>query len=275
MGNCFEGAGKVSAVAGGSASVDNVVSLHPYFKINYGEIPNWKANTKTFYEQTKTEAKMKYYGFAFCVTEGFLEHERAICREGYSDGAGLLAHLDNVGGTFGKALELSSLSVLECHAPASEMALLKANPVLKQCNTQFFTLDGKGIRMQSGPFEKGVSLCPYFKIKPGKLDAWKQNAETFYAKTKTEKGMLSYGFSYIDADLRAYCRETYKDAQGLLDHLNNIGETFGKALQISDLERIDCYAPTSELPALQANKVLMDCKCNFYELDGKGIKKAC
>lgn len=264
-GGCFE------FIGSGGHKKDTCASLHPYFKINYGKIPEFKENNQVFYSKTKTESKMLYYGFGFQVGEGFIQHEVCSCREGYSDADGLLAHLANIGETFGKALSMSDLSRIEVHGTPEAVATLKRDKVLQDCKTVFYTLDGKGLRKTSGPYEKCVSLCPYFKIHPGKEDKWKDNAEEFYRLTKTEPAMLNYGFSYTE-DNRALCRESYVDGQGLIDHLANIGETFGKALQMSELERLECFAPASELPALKAHPVLQKCGCVFFELDGAGIK---
>jgi quinol monooxygenase YgiN len=241
------------------------------FKINYGKIPDFKTNGEAFYAKTKNETKMMYYGFGFEVGQGILEHERAHCIEGYTDASGLEAHLENVGPTFGHALTMASLERLDCMGPPEAIAQLKKHQVLKDCNTKFFTLDGKGVRKKLGNYENCVILAPTFKIHAGKEQAFKDNGEEFYKLTKKEPAMLYYGFAYTE-DGFAFCREGYVDAKGLLAHLDNVGATFGKALGMSELVMLECFAPRSELTVLQQNKVLQDCKCKFFERDGKGIK---
>lgn len=256
----------------GGLGPDNVVSLSPYFKINYGRIPDFKENGKDFYKLTKTETKMLYYGFSYQVGEGFLEHERCTCVEGYSDGQGLENHLNNVGATFGKALSMSALESLIVHAPSSQMPALRANETLKGAGCQFFTLDGKGFRRSSGaPYDRACILVPYFKIQQGKVPEFQKLGEKFYELTKKEKGVINYGFSYDDKTT-AHCREAYVDAKALSYHLENVGETFGKALEISELLKLDVYAPADQLEILKENKTLQSCKAHFFVLDSQCLK---
>lgn len=247
---------------------DSAVTLCPYFKFNAGKAEEWKANAETFYEKTKTEDLMMYYGFSY-------EGERAHCRECYTDAKGLFAHLDNVGETFGKSLTMSSLERIECHAPAEQMEELKAHKVLQSVKTEFWTLDGKGTRKhRARKVDDTVSLHPYFKLKSGKtMEDAKKFIELFYEKTAKEKKCLFYGFSTTE-DGQMFCREGYTDAKGLFEHLENVGETFGNVLkEVADLTRIECHAPEAEMADLKANEVLKSVNCEFWTLDGKGIKK--
>lgn len=60
---------------------------------------------------------------------------------------------------------------------------------------------------------------------------------------------LYYGMSF-DGDL-AFCREGYENAQGLLGHLENVGELIGKALEISELARLEVHGTEDELNKLR------------------------
>jgi quinol monooxygenase YgiN len=70
------------------------------------------------------------------------------------------------------------------------------------------------------PISNFVSLHPYFKVHPGKLEAFKAALPAFVEKTKTEEKNLFYGFS-INGD-EVFCREAYTDADGVLKHLDNV-----------------------------------------------------
>jgi len=59
-----------------------------------------------------------------------------------------------------------------------------------------------------------VSLHPYFKVHPGKLETFKAALPVFVEKTATEGKNLFYGFT-IDGD-EILCREGYIDAEGVL-----------------------------------------------------------
>ncbi len=66
-----------------------------------------------------------------------------------------------------------------------------------------------------------VSLHPYFKAHPGKLEAIKAVFPRFMEKTATEGKNLFYGFSVSGDEI--FCREGYMDADGVVAHLDNVG----------------------------------------------------
>lgn len=96
---------------------------------------------------------------------------------------------------------------------------------------------------------KFVSLHPYFKAHPGKLEAFKAGFPAFIEKTKTEEKNLFYEFS-VNGD-EIFCREGYADAEGLLAHLANIGALLAEALKLGDLIRLEVHGPAAELEKLK------------------------
>jgi quinol monooxygenase YgiN len=94
-----------------------------------------------------------------------------------------------------------------------------------------------------------VSLHPYFKVHPGKLDAFKAALPAFIEKTATETKNLFYGFS-INGD-EVFCREGYVDAGGVLAHLDNVGAMLAEAFKIADLIRLELHGPAEELEKLK------------------------
>ena len=95
-----------------------------------------------------------------------------------------------------------------------------------------------------------VSIHPYFKAHPGKLEAFKAGLPAFRAKTATEKGNLFYEFT-INGD-EVFCREGYTGADALLAHLENVGALLAEAFKIADLVRLEVHGPTAELDKLRA-----------------------
>ena len=95
-----------------------------------------------------------------------------------------------------------------------------------------------------------VSLHPYFKVHPGKLEAFKAGFAAFAEKTKGEPKNLFYEFS-VNGD-EIFCREGYVDAAGLLAHLENVGALLAEALKIADLVRLEVHGPAGELEKLKA-----------------------
>ena len=95
-----------------------------------------------------------------------------------------------------------------------------------------------------------VSIHPYFKVHPGKLDAIKAMLPKFTAKTATEKTMLFYEFSWNGDEL--FCREAYENAEGVLAHLDNVGAPLAELLTMADLIRFEVHGPATELERLKA-----------------------
>lgn len=94
------------------------------------------------------------------------------------------------------------------------------------------------------------TLAPYFTIHKGKIDDFKTLCERFVELTETEPKCMFYGFSFDGQS--AHCCEGYIDADGILAHLENVGDALQEALQIADLERLEVHGPDSELAKLQA-----------------------
>lgn len=94
-----------------------------------------------------------------------------------------------------------------------------------------------------------VSIHPYFKVHPGKLDAFKAGMRAFVEKTKSEPLHLYYEFT-VNGD-EVFCREGYIGAEGTLAHLENIGAELGEALKIADLTRLEFHGPAEEIEKLK------------------------
>jgi quinol monooxygenase YgiN len=94
-----------------------------------------------------------------------------------------------------------------------------------------------------------VSLHPYFRVHPGKLEAFNSALPAFVEKTKTEMKCLFYEFT-INGD-EVFCREGYVDADGLLAHLANVDALLKEAMKIADLSRLEVHGPATELEKLK------------------------
>ncbi len=111
--------------------------------------------------------------------------------------------------------------------------------------------------------DKCVTLAPYFKVMDGKLDAFKSLCEQFVEKTRPEEKCLYYGFSF-DGD-QVHCREGYADAEGLLSHLENVGDLLQEALQIAEITRLEVHGAESELARLR--EPLAELNPRFFTLE--------
>lgn len=94
-----------------------------------------------------------------------------------------------------------------------------------------------------------VSLHPYFKVHPGKLDEFTNGFPVFVELTQTEPKNLFYEFT-VNGD-EVFCREAYTDAEGLLHHLDNVGALLAHAMKIADLVRVEVHGPAAELEKLK------------------------
>ena len=96
----------------------NFVTIHPYFKIHAGKAPQAAAVMEKFIAKTKGEPLCLFYDFTVL-------DDAAFCREGYVGAAGVLHHLENVGGILEEMLAVAELTRLEFHGPVAEIDLLR------------------------------------------------------------------------------------------------------------------------------------------------------
>ena len=94
-----------------------------------------------------------------------------------------------------------------------------------------------------------VSLHPYFKVSPEKLELLKGILPEFMAKTRNETQNLFYEFS-VNGD-EVFCREGYVNAEALLAHLANVSAMLEAAMKLADLIRIEVHGPAAELEKLK------------------------
>lgn len=118
--------------------------------------------------------------------------------------------------------------------------------------------------------DRCVTIAPYFRVANGKIDNFKQFCEQLVKKAETEAKCQYYGFSF-DGN-RAFCREAYDDAEGLLIHLQNVETVLAKALEISNLERVEIHGPATELEKLRPQ--LAHLNPHYFTLEyGFGINR--
>ena len=111
-----------------------------------------------------------------------------------------------------------------------------------------------------------VSIHPYFRAQPGKVDAFREICKKFIEKTATEEACLFYGFSFNGDEI--FCREAYVGAEGLLAHLANVGDVIAEALTVSELTRVEIHGNADELaklkePLAELNPVWFTYECGL------------
>ena len=117
-------------------TTDRTVSIHPYFAVRDGKLDAFHDLCQRFVERTSSEDACLYYGFSF-------NGNQVHCREAYTDGAALLAHLQNVGDLLEESQGLADIARLEIHGLEEELAQLREP--LKDLPIEYFVLE-YGIR---------------------------------------------------------------------------------------------------------------------------------
>jgi hypothetical protein len=111
---------------------NNVVSIHPYFKVHPGQMPAFKAALPAFINKARTEEANLFYEFTISGDEVF-------CREAYVGAAGALVHLGNISQLLTELFKIATLARLEVHGPATELDQLRAP--LAPMNPTWFVLE--------------------------------------------------------------------------------------------------------------------------------------
>ncbi len=112
------------------STFENAVSIHPYFKIQEGQMEACKSFLAQFNEKVVHEEKCLYYNFTF-------NDEILCCREAYQDAIGVQAHLENCGALLGEFLKIADVIRIELHGPAEELEKLKST--FADLNPDYFT----------------------------------------------------------------------------------------------------------------------------------------
>lgn len=94
-----------------------------------------------------------------------------------------------------------------------------------------------------------VTIHPYFKAHPGKAGEFRQGLPAFIERTATEDKVLYYEFTSNGDEF--FCREGYVGAEGVLAHLDNVGDLLTAALKIAELTRLEIHGPADELEKLK------------------------
>jgi len=107
------------------------------------------------------------------------------------------------------------------------------------------------------------TIAPYFHVKTENLAFFRALCEQFITKTATEPACLYYGFTFDDEQV--HCREGYENADGLLAHLDNVGELLQEVSKVAELTRLEVHGPERELAKLRVP--LAQLKPQFFTLE--------
>lgn len=108
-----------------------------------------------------------------------------------------------------------------------------------------------------------VSIHPYFKVHPGKLEAAKALLPVFVKTSAAETQCLCYDFTINDDVI--FCRESYAGAAGAQAHLANVGALLNELLTMADLIRLEIHGPAAELDKLRESLAGLNPAYFIYE----------
>lgn len=97
--------------------------------------------------------------------------------------------------------------------------------------------------------DRCCTLVPYFKVADGELENFRRLCQELVAKTRSEPKCLFYGFSF-NGEL-VHCREGYEDAEGILEHLENVASPLEEILKICEIVRLEVHGAEEELAKLK------------------------
>jgi len=249
---------------GGKRGVDTHVTIAPYFTVPEEKLADFRKGFPGFYKGTKGGTKKAlYYGFA-------VNGNKVFCREGYQDAEGALAHVGEVKASLDKAVEMCGEGGLNLNLMGPAEELEKCKEAFGPLGCVFWETDAGGMWFGSRKPERPiradtqVTLCPTFTVPDGKMDDFKANFADFYKNTKKgTKSCLYYGFAI--AGNQVFCRESYKDAAGVLAHLGDCKEPLDKAVGMVGEGglKLQCMGPAAELEKLK--EALTPLGCQFFE----------
>jgi quinol monooxygenase YgiN len=108
-----------------------------------------------------------------------------------------------------------------------------------------------------------VSLHPYFKVQPGKMEEVRPILQRFVERTKPEPGCRGYEFT-IGGDM-VFCRESYVDGNATLAHLQNVADLLGEMLKFAEVARVEVHGPAAEVEKVGAALADYGAQCFAWE----------
>ena len=102
---------------------------------------------------------------------------------------------------------------------------------------------------------KEIQITARLKIHRGKLDEFKRIAEACMKSVREkDTGASQYDWFCNEDQTECHVKERYRDSNAVLEHVANLGETFGHLLAVADFSAEVYGAPSEAL--LDATKDL-------------------
>jgi len=116
------------------------------------------------------------------------------------------------------------------------------------------------------PQDTSVVFVPRFKVPARRMARFKATLQGFYDSIQPEaESLFYYGFTIDEANGTVMCREAYKNADGLLAHLQNVDAVFKAMIEDTPLASLEVHGPKHELDKLR--DALAPLSCRFFGMD--------
>lgn len=128
-----------------------------------------------------------------------------------------------------------------------------------QDRIEFLKKDTSRLYAEQGLADGTVSLSPYFQVKD--LAKFKEIWRAAYDPFAHKEDAVHYAFTFTKDNV-AHCREAYKDAAGVLQHLADVDAPLKAVLDpsIASLIRLEVHGPKAEIDKLIEPLTPFGCK---------------
>lgn len=141
--------------------------------------------------------------------------------------------------------------------------------VMERAQVQKVVEPSAEVTTKSYAADTAVAIVPYFQIKD--QNAFLEVCQQCIEQAKLESMCLYYGFT-ICGD-KAFCREAYTCAEGVLAHLQNVDLLLKDGLcKYGDLLSLQMHGPPEELAKLSQDPMIQEMNVEFYELVPNSFK---
>mmetsp|Transcript_33082 Transcript_33082/g.64488 ORF Transcript_33082/g.64488 Transcript_33082/m.64488 type:complete len:555 (+) Transcript_33082:39-1703(+) len=247
--------------------MDMDVALLPIWTMKGGrELSEGLDDFPLFYQAVRRgTSKCTFFGF------GVGKHE-FVSRESYENAEGVIAHIKDVYGIIGNALEVCNVD-LHFSGPAQELQKIQ-DVESKNLKPTYWATAANGFfkreNFRPGP-DKHLAIFTFLTLKEGKMDEFKKNAKTYMNMTKDGKAPALYAqFAYREEEIRCLIREGFEDADALLDHRDEIDDVMATLLDLTLKHQVRVIAPKIELDKLRG--IFNDSDASFLVLDAGAMQ---
>lgn len=203
------------------------------------------------------------------VYDVFAEHddEEFLLRVGFENAAALLAFIKTSKVHLDSAVAVTGFDGFRLLLVAPESDCPQLHEAVGALDAEIFHLEESSRwykRLGPGP-DRHLTLAPFFKVPKGRLEEFKALLPAFYEGSRqSTRERLYYGWAMSEDTL--FCRQGFKNAEGILAHLRDVDAVLEKAMKIvgSDGFELSVVGPVEELEKLRI--VLGPYTPQLYEL---------